>query len=200
MPPSPAAEPALSPLATASVGKTPKRLPIGTQRLRLRPLRGDDLADLHAILSHPMVSRYDEWEPCTLEESRDDLETALGTPFGTRDEWNVVAVELARSSEMIGLVYLKPGEEPHGQFELGYFFNPDFHGHGYALEAVSTVLALAFAMGAHRVFSRVDPRNAPSLRLLERLDFTREAHFRHSCFCKGEWCDELVYAALAPSP
>lgn len=189
-------EPSAPAFITAASAQSLRLIPLNTRRLRLRPLRGDDLLDLHAILSHPMVSQYDEWEPCTLEESREDLETAMATPLGTPGEWNMVGVEFASTGMLVGILYLLPEEQPHCQFELGYFFNPAFHGQGLATEAVSAMLKIAFAMGAHRVFSRVDPRNAASVRLLERLDFCREGLLRQSCFCKGEWCDELVYATL----
>jgi RimJ/RimL family protein N-acetyltransferase len=58
---------------------------------------------------------------------------------------------------------------------------------------------LAFSgLGAHRVSGRLDARNDPSARVLERLNMRREANFIENEYVKGEWTDELVYAILAP--
>ena len=43
----------------------------------------------------------------------------------------------------------------------------------------------------------VDPRNGPSVALLERVGLRREGHFRQNGWYKGEWCDEFQYALLA---
>jgi RimJ/RimL family protein N-acetyltransferase len=48
----------------------------------------------------------------------------------------------------------------------------------------------------HRVIGRLEPRNTPSARLLERLGMRREAHFVENEFIEGEWQSELVYALL----
>ena len=48
----------------------------------------------------------------------------------------------------------------------------------------------------HRIIGRIDARNTPSARVLERLGMRREAHFVRNEFIKGEWTDEVVYAML----
>ena len=52
-------------------------------------------------------------------------------------------------------------------------------------------------LGLHRIEGRIDARNTPSARVLERLGMRREAHFVQNEFIKGEWTDEVVYAVLA---
>jgi RimJ/RimL family protein N-acetyltransferase len=46
------------------------------------------------------------------------------------------------------------------------------------------------------VIGRLEPRNAASSRVLERLGMRREAHLLENEFVKGEWQSELVYAIL----
>jgi RimJ/RimL family protein N-acetyltransferase len=59
------------------------------------------------------------------------------------------------------------------------------------------LLQLAFdEFGLHRVIGRLEPRNAASARLLERLGMRQEAHFVENEFVKGEWQSEAVYAIL----
>ena len=89
------------------------------------------------------------------------------------------------------------GDE-HRQAEIGYTFAPEHHGHGYATEAAAAMVDLAVTvLGAHRVCGRLDSRNAPSARVLERLGMRHEAHLVQNEWVKGEWCDETIYAVLA---
>lgn len=61
----------------------------------------------------------------------------------------------------------------------------------------------AFARGIHRIYAECDPENTASWRLLERLGFQREAHFKQNVyFWRNEkggpiWKDTYVYARLA---
>ena len=74
---------------------------------------------------------------------------------------------------------------------------PDHHSHGYATETARLLLELGFGeFGLHGVIGRLEPRNAASARVLERVGMRREAHFRENEFVKGEWQSELVYAIL----
>ncbi len=45
--------------------------------------------------------------------------------------------------------------------------------------------------------ARIDPENARSVALAERLGMRREAHFIEEDWFKGRWSDLLVYAVLA---
>jgi RimJ/RimL family protein N-acetyltransferase len=84
------------------------------------------------------------------------------------------------------------------QAELGYTLHKDFRGMGYATEAISAIIDhLIFDLKKHRTTASIDPRNANSIRLIERLGFSKEAHFKQSLFFHGEWVDDLIYAMLA---
>ncbi|BDE06402.1 hypothetical protein WPS_16780 [Vulcanimicrobium alpinum] len=66
-----------------------------------------------------------------------------------------------------------------------------------ATEALRAVLGGAFgARGMHRVTASIDPRNAASLALFERLGFRREAHHRESLWLGGAWVDDVIVAIL----
>jgi ribosomal-protein-alanine N-acetyltransferase len=61
-------------------------------------------------------------------------------------------------------------------------------------------LALAHAfgpLGLRRVEADVDPRNAASCRLLERLGFRREGLLRERWRVNGETCDSALFGLLA---
>ena len=49
-----------------------------------------------------------------------------------------------------------------------------------------------------RIETDIDPRNAGSIRSVERLGFKLEGHLRERFFVAGEIQDSLIYGLLAP--
>ena len=85
-----------------------------------------------------------------------------------------------------------------GQGELGFVIHPAHHGRGYAVEASIPLLDFAVhTLELHRVVGRAEARNAPSLRVLEKVGMRHEAHLVENEWVKGEWQSEVVYAILA---
>jgi len=109
-----------------------------------------------------------------------------------------LGVERADTGQLVGDVLLTWHSLVDRGGEIGYVLNPEFSGHGYATEAVHTLLHLAFDdLELHRVVARVDARNQPSARLATRLGMRQEAHLVENEWFKGEWSDELDFAILA---
>jgi RimJ/RimL family protein N-acetyltransferase len=139
--------------------------------------------------------RYLYEEPLSREESRVHLERRLNTGPADPGEWRNFAVDLG--GVLIGEVGVVVNSDLHRSAEVGYFFDPEFAGRGFATSAVAVMVEWCFReRGAHRVTGRLDGRNVASARLLERLGFTFEGRFRENEFVKGEWTDEVVYAVL----
>ena len=83
--------------------------------------------------------------------------------------------------------------------EIGYKLDAAFQHQGYAREAVTKVLNIAFTdLSLHRVFARVMPENTPSLRLLEAIGFTCEGTEYACTQIQGKWKDHIRYALLNP--
>ncbi|MFC5185592.1 GNAT family N-acetyltransferase [Actinomadura harenae] len=172
--------------------------PIRTERLDLRPFRDEDLGALYAYQSLPEVARFLYWEPRSLEESRSFLREKQAADGWEREgDWLALAVVWRERAEVIGEINLQWSSRQDGSGEIGYIFNPAYHGKGFATEASRAVLRLAFEeAGLHRVVGRLDARNDASARVLERLGMRREALLVENEFVKGEWASELVYAML----
>lgn len=164
-----------------------------TERLILRRYKKEDLQDLFEYLSDQEVVKYEPYKPQTLDETRESLEWRIGT-----DE--MVAVELKSSHKMIGNVYL--GKRDFEALEMGYVFHRAYWGHGYAAESCKALIQQAFSNGVHRIYAECDPDNTRSWKLLEALDFQREAHFRKNVYFWTDghenpiWKDTYVYAKL----
>lgn len=170
---------------------------IETERLILRSFCKEDLQDLHEYLSDEEVVRYEPYRPMTLQETEENLNWRIST-----DE--MIAVELKETGKLIGNVYL--GKREFETIEIGYVFNRNFWGNGYAGEACEAMLQKAFSEGAHRIYAECDPNNTASWKLLERLNFQREAHLKQNVYFwqdehgKPIWKDTYIYAILEESP
>jgi RimJ/RimL family protein N-acetyltransferase len=175
--------------------------PIETERLLIRPLDpATDVDDVFAYQSQPAVCRYIPYEPRT----REQIAERLADPERTRafldkdGEVMSLAVELRATGRVIGDVVLIYSSAEHQCAEIGYVFNPEVRGNGYATEACRALLALAFdGLGVRRVIARIDDRNDASAAVLRRLGMRQEAHLIENELFKGEWTNEIDFAILA---
>ena len=167
---------------------------IQTARLLLRPLTLADAEAFFRYRSLPEVCRFQSFQPTTLAEAELFLRDSEIAPPDTPGTWRQLAVCL-RDGALIGDIGLHTLDE--WQLELGYTLALEHQRNGYATEAITAVLRQAFRVwNKHRVIASVDPENRASIRLLERIGFQQEAHFRKSYRINGAWYDDCVYALL----
>ena len=157
---------------------------IRTPRLILRSARPDDLEAMHAVLSDPRATLWWSTPPHeTLEQTRAWLDAMIA--HGPDNPDFVV--------ELDGQVIGKAGfyELP----EVGYILHPDVWGQGLASEAVGAAIDHVFATRDFAALTAdVDPENAASIRLLERLGFVRTGFAERTWNIGGAWKDSFYYA------
>jgi RimJ/RimL family protein N-acetyltransferase len=174
---------------------TEPALPIETARLRLRPPEPEDLVPLHAIMSDAEVARWLYWEPRSVAEVNQSLDRQIDQD---RSRELALVAELRETGELVGHLTLTLGPPEHRQAEIGFMFHPAHQSRGYATEASQAVVRLAFeTYGLHRLYARLEPRNAASARVLEKLGMRREATLVENEWVKGEWQSEAIYGLLA---
>lgn len=173
--------------------------PVSTTRLDMQPLTHADVDELLTYRGRADVCRYLPFEPMTRDVLRERLDADLGRRrIREQGESLTLGVRVRDTGRLVGDVVLFFRSREHAGGEIGYVFHPDAGGRGYAREACSAVLALAFdELGLHRVVARLDRRNEASARLAARLGMRQEAHFVRNELVEGEWTDELVFAVLA---
>jgi RimJ/RimL family protein N-acetyltransferase len=169
-----------------------------TERLRLRRLAPGDEAAVFGYRTDPEVSRYQLWVPGDVAEVRRFLDELAHLEPDTPGTWFQLGIVRRADGVLLGDCGMRFPLDDRAQAEIGITLAPAHQGHGYARETLRAVLDYLFVgLGKHRVFGSVDPRNAPSIALLDRLGFRRETHLRESVRVRGEWADDLVYAILA---
>jgi RimJ/RimL family protein N-acetyltransferase len=172
--------------------------PRSTPRMTLRPYETRDLAALYDMFGREDVCRYLPWGPMDLEQARAKLEQRLRQTRIEKDGDSIViaAVETA-TGRHVGEFMLKATNTERRQGEIGWSLHPDAHGRGLATEGAREMLRVGFdELGLHRIIAESDPRNAASIRVMERLGMRREGEFADSWFLKGEWVGETIYAML----
>jgi RimJ/RimL family protein N-acetyltransferase len=170
-------------------------LPLRTERLVIRMMRGPDTLRFVAYRNDPQISRFQDWElPFTDEAAARvvDGQAALERP--TSGQWVQLAVDLG--DEMVGDVAVELRADG-AVATIGYTFAAKHHSRGYATESVSAVVDALCAAGVHRFVATLDPENVPSMRVLEAVGFTFECVARRAELVRGEWVDDLRYAMLA---
>lgn len=106
-------------------------------------------------------------------------------------------VALLANDLLIGTVTLFNLDLSNGRAELGYALGRAHWGNGYMQEALQALLSHAFdVLNLRRLEADVDPRNAASIRTLERLGFQREGLLRERWHVNGEIQDAFFYGLL----
>lgn len=173
---------------------------IETKRLLMRPLSDGDVPALFTIFSDPEVTRYWSRPPMESLDEAALLVREIDALWRSRTllQWGVT---LRGQGEVIGTCTLARWDRRHRRAELGYALARAHQGHGTMAEALPAVVRFGFTrMELHRIGADTDPRNAPSIRTLERLGFVREGLQRESWYHRGEWADGALYGLLAPGP
>jgi ribosomal-protein-alanine N-acetyltransferase len=137
--------------------------------------------------SSPPVAHLDD----ALKILREDLESdAKGNSLC----W---AVTLKGHDEMIGKCILFQFSQDNHRAEIGFILNRSYWRQGLMHQALQAVVEFAFTtLKLHRIEADVDPENAGSLGVLEKLGFEREGLFRDRWLLSGEWVDSVMLGRI----
>jgi ribosomal-protein-alanine N-acetyltransferase len=174
-----------------------KWFPIQTPRLLLRLFTERDESDVHEYGSDAVVAQYTDWGPNAAAQTRDRIQGYLKDQMTWPRDEVYLAVELRTEHKVIGTIRLKIQDEQTRTADFGFVFHRQYWNQGYATEATSAVLRVAFTtLGLHRVRATCDTRNVGSWRVMEKVGMQREAEFRQDALQKGQWRDSYLYAML----
>ncbi|MBC7805847.1 MAG: GNAT family N-acetyltransferase [Akkermansiaceae bacterium] len=172
-------------------------IPIETERLLIRRMSEQDVEEFLEYQSHPEVMRYQPYEAATPERAAYFLRIQSTSEPSDEGAYLAFAVHHKEENRMIGEVSINVLPKSQSKGEIGWSFHTDFHGKGYATEAARALLAYGFSfLGLHRITTFCDVRNAPSIRLMERIGMRREGHALKSMLLRGTWQDTYLYALL----
>ena len=160
-----------------------------TSRLICRPIQLDDIIQYFSIFGAEDSAEYDEFEPINLADAKSDVEEIINKPKDS-DELELAVCEI-NSTLMIGVLYAKLEEKTA---YIGYHFDGVARGKGFASEAVSGFVSYLTSIHFTKISAKVDSENARSIKLLERIGFSKDESYSEQQFFKGKDRIELLYS------
>lgn len=153
---------------------------------------------MFALFGDPEVARFWSFPPWTEPAQAEAYLAPLLVPPTTDATALPWAIADRATDAMIGSATIFAWNRDQRRAEIGYALHRARWGAGLAREAVTRVLAYGFDELALRRFEAdIDPRNAASIALVERLGFTREGYLHERWLVDNEPCDSLVFGLLA---
>ncbi len=173
-----------------------EQTPLITTRLTLRLLRTDDASDIFHYANDPEVTQYTTWDAHrTVEDSRRFIEQAIaGYQRGENAE---LAMETKDQKKVIGTCGMVSVSAEHCRGELVFAMAKEHWGGGFMGEALKAMLAFGYGpLQLNRVWSRVDPDNMNTIRLLKRAGWQFEGTLRQDAKVRGQFRDVKMYSLL----
>ena len=154
---------------------------ITTERLILRRFEADDLDRYHAIFSHPDVARW-----LLPMESRDEAmrNMAMVEGFWQLRGTSMMAVVRREDGSLIGRCGPWHPEVFEGrEIEVGWAFDPEAQGRGYATEAAQAATVWAFdRFGPDRIIHLIKDDNVASQSVARKIGSRRTDETVHHTF------------------
>lgn len=169
-----------------------------TPRARLREVRPGDAEALLDVYGSPEGVRFLGRPPQTLEQVQTRLQRMREEiDRGEAAFWVMTDPDADRAVAYLGFFRW---DVPHQTAELGYVLAPARWGQGLMREVLPVLVRHGFeALGLHRMEARIDPGNAASIRLVERLGFRPEGRLRERTLqADGTRDDLLTFGLLRP--
>lgn len=163
-------------------------------RVYIRRFIKEDWKDLYEYLSDEDVIKYEPYGVFTEEEVKEEA-------IRRAHDESFYAVCIKESGKLIGNQYLCKGD--FNTWMLGYVFNRNYQGYGYALESANGLINYAFnSLGVRRIIAKCSTKNIKSWKLLERLHMRREGLLLQNVYFNTDsegnpiWYDTYEYAIL----
>jgi ribosomal-protein-alanine N-acetyltransferase len=173
-----------------------KRLPIlETERLRLEPLSAPDAQAMYPIMGDPHVMAW--WDTPEIADP-DVVGEIVRAQVEEMEHGRAVywGMRTLADGQFLGTCDLSEIDRRHRRAEVGFLLGRDAWGHGYALEAMRTILAYAATSGLRKLSARTHLGNKRSDSLLEKLGFEQEGLLRGHILKKGQRRDCRLFGLL----
>ncbi|MGZ2370303.1 GNAT family N-acetyltransferase [Ancylomarina sp. YFZ004] len=171
-------------------------LELKTKRLILRPVNIRDAELIFAYRSDAITNQYQGWIPKTIDDAQTFI-SKVSEKIDEYDTWFQFAIISKVDGELVGDIGIHFFDVDRYQVEIGCTLAKNHHGKGFASEALKGTIDYLFEdLNKQRITCSIDPQNQASIKMVERLGFRKEAHFKQSIYVDGEWYDDVVYAIL----
>lgn len=170
---------------------------IETKRLILREFNEDDFLSMHTYASDPEVSKYLPWGPNSEDDTEMFLDIIIKYQLDSPRYDYEIAVVRKEDNKLIGACAIHVSNPNNKEGWIGYCYNQEYWGNGYASEAAEVIIEFGFKhLNLHRIFATCDPENIGSSKVLENIGMSKEGRLRENKYQKGKWRDSFLYSFL----
>lgn len=148
-----------------------------TKRLILRPFKLEDAADLYEYLKEPLVNCFSCMKLNSIEEAKELILNRMNEELD-------FAIILKETGKVIGeinahLESVSPIDSIKDTYSPCWMLNKDYHGNGYAYEAVYAFFDYLFnSLNARRIYAYTEDYNISCQKLCEKLGMRKEGVFK----------------------
>lgn len=154
---------------------------IHSERLKLRTIYATDVDAIFSYRSLPEVTRFQYWEPYTMENAIDFVSNCIQADMNKKGEWVGLAIE--KDGQVIGDCAIRLNDK---QVEVGCNISPVYQSKGYAKETLSSLFNYAFKnISIEEVIGITDSENAASIKLMESCGMIKLQDYENRLICKG---------------
>ncbi|MDA1477961.1 GNAT family N-acetyltransferase [Bacillus changyiensis] len=167
-----------------------------SNRLMLRKMQLEDAEILYHYWSDRDVTKYMNISPFQNTDQAKAMIQMINE-LSLEGKANRFSIVLTETNEVIGTCGFNMIDNENMRAEIGYDLGRSHWGKGFASEAVRTLIHHGFTkMGLNRIEAKVEPENAPSIKLLEHLSFQKEGLLREYEKAKGVLIDVYMFSLL----
>ncbi|MEG0363990.1 MAG: GNAT family N-acetyltransferase [Erysipelotrichales bacterium] len=167
---------------------------IETERLLLRNYNVNDSDDLYEIYKDEETCRYllhEAWTDKTRQQ--EFIKKLLSSDLINKGH---ISLGCFLDDKVIGDISIW-SVSMKDTMEIGFVFNKEYRNHGYASEAINSLIEYLFnELNIHRLKANLDARNKESEQLCKRVGMRQEAYFIQDFWSKGEWTSSCVYGFI----
>lgn len=167
-----------------------------TKRLFLMEFKKSDAQEIFKMRSDEKVQKYLDRDTHKSVEESEAMIDGMIKSYNNKEAINWI-IRNKNTNDVIGYIGYWRMIRHNVRAEIGYAMKPEFWGNGYMSEAFAKVIEFGFKeFCLHSIEANVNPANASSIKLLEKLGFTKEAYFKEDYFYNGKFLDTAIYSLL----
>jgi ribosomal-protein-alanine N-acetyltransferase len=173
-----------------------KFIELESDRLKYRQITMEDSESFFEIRTNKNVMEFmGREEMKSISESENLIKSITETfKLGSGISWGIIEKS---TNKLIGYFGFWRIDSSHCRGEIGFALHPNNWGNGYMKETAGKLIEYGFKeINLHSIEANVNPNNLPSIKLLEKLGFRKEAYFRENYLFKNNFEDSIIYSLL----
>jgi [ribosomal protein S5]-alanine N-acetyltransferase len=167
--------------------------------LLFREFEPDDWLAVHEYACDSEVTKYMEWGPNTPIETQNYIQHTINARQQQPRKNYDFAVVLKQNNQLIGSCSICISNFTDREGWIGYCFNRNYWGNGYATAATKFIIQFGFTnLNLYRIFGTCDPLNLASERVMQKASMQFQGKLPAHKLVKGKWRDSLLYELFQP--